>query len=291
MFQVFFLSELKPKDDAEKFCKENNGSLITIGTNDEQAFLYDYLYTKSNIVDTIWLGAKRNSSGDKFKWTDGSDMFFSNWFEPLKHLDEKDDYNCIEMMPEQGAKGKWTNEPCNKRNLIVCQKPQSYSCETREKKLFNIRKLFDYMTIFSSNFSHFKIIPDQGKRLQIFIFPSQQASSSWDNAKKLCEDAYFASLVEIESLTKQSNVLSFLKQINEPSSFWLGGSKGSDGKFRWLKNLTEIPDSSPNWETSQSSGNGTRIWIYNTKDVRQGKWVSGADTENRGVMCEASFSY
>jgi hypothetical protein len=44
------------------------------------------------------------------------------------------------MMPEGSSKGKWVDEPCNKRNLLVCQRMQTWSLSHLQEVLLDIRK-------------------------------------------------------------------------------------------------------------------------------------------------------
>ena len=36
-------------------------------------------------------------------------------------------HGCVEIIPDGRDKGKWTNAPCEKRNIIVCRKKQGYT--------------------------------------------------------------------------------------------------------------------------------------------------------------------
>jgi hypothetical protein len=274
---------LETEENAEKTCnQEGNGTLITIGSNDEQNFLSKLLFETHKVVDTIWVGAKKSSN--KFKWADDSDMIFSYWLGGYPNT--KEDNICVEMMPEFLSMGKWINEPCNKRNLVVCQKMQVYPCNVLQKKLLDTRKLLNYITLFSDKMSHFKIFFDHNNRHQILIFPTQQDAHNREEAIGLCKQ-FSASLVEIESSEKQLIVLSFLSQIptSQASYLWLGGYKDSDGKLKWMSNGKEI--SYNNWANKQL-GSDTYVLIYNAGP--RGQWLMGTNG-SYGVMCETSSSF
>jgi len=60
----------------------------------------------------------------QFKWDDGSEFVYSNWATGSpKNLA---DY-CVQMHSEVVYLGKWIDEPCSKKNLVVCQKNQIWT--------------------------------------------------------------------------------------------------------------------------------------------------------------------
>lgn len=137
-------------DDAKKICAENEGSkLVTIHYHEKQTFLEEYLFTKNHAVDNVWLGAKtwiNNSS--MFHWEDGTNLtvrggqtetstgwaqFFTNW--ALGNPKVLQSNSCIQMHAEQELRGKWSDEPCAKKNLVLCEKKQKWSLEKMQEKI------------------------------------------------------------------------------------------------------------------------------------------------------------
>jgi hypothetical protein len=135
-FKVF--DKLGTEDEAEKICnqQENNSTLVTIHSKDEQDFLSNLLFKIHKVVDTVWIGAKYSSS--KFKWTDDSELSFTNWGDGSPS--NTSDKACVQMIPENSSVGKWVNEPCNKNNKVVCQKMQTWSLSRLQKTLLDARK-------------------------------------------------------------------------------------------------------------------------------------------------------
>ena len=104
--------------------------MITIGSKNEQTFLENYLFNKKAIVDNVWLGGKNDSvySNQRvYRWQDGSNLTFTNW-ENGYPKDRSVD-SCIQMNSDKEVQGKWTNEPCARKNLVVCEKKQTWSLE------------------------------------------------------------------------------------------------------------------------------------------------------------------
>ncbi len=132
------LDEVGAEEEAEKICRkqENRSTLITIHSKDEQDFLSNLLFKSHKVVDTVWIGAKYSSN--KFKWADDSDLSFTNWDNgsPSNTADKA----CVQLIPEGSSIGKWANQPCNKKNLVVCQKMQTWSLSLMQKTLLDARK-------------------------------------------------------------------------------------------------------------------------------------------------------
>lgn len=126
--------------DAVKTCEANQGSrLVSIHYADEQAFLNDYLYSKMNtVVDNVWLGGQESTTDDNhlqihFKWSDSSRLTFTNW--ALGNPKKDSQSTCIQMHSEKELRGKWSNEPCTRKNLVVCERTQSWSMSKMQEMM------------------------------------------------------------------------------------------------------------------------------------------------------------
>jgi len=103
---------------------------------DEQQFLTNLLFKTLKVVDTIWIGAKY--SNIKFIWTDNSDLSFTNWAAGSPSNNANKGY--VQMMPDGSLMGKWADELCTKKNLIVCERMQSWVIFDLQKSLLASRK-------------------------------------------------------------------------------------------------------------------------------------------------------
>ncbi len=127
---------LQTYEDAEKTCQQENSSrLISISFREEQEFLSNFLFNKSQVVDNVWIGAKYINN--KFKREDDSDLTFTNWAEGSPK--NMTDY-CVEMHSDVGSVGKWVDEPCKKKNLVVCQKRQTWSLSRLQEILLEVKQ-------------------------------------------------------------------------------------------------------------------------------------------------------
>jgi len=141
-FKVF--DNIVIEEEAKKTCsqQETSATLVTIHSKDEQDFLSNLLFKTHKVVDAVWIGAKY--SINKFKWSDDSDLSFTNWAEGSPS--NSSDKACLQMIPESSSMGKWVDEPCNKSNKFVCQKMQNWSISRLQKTLLDARKLFEDVT-------------------------------------------------------------------------------------------------------------------------------------------------
>ena len=115
--------------------KQGEGiTLLSIHSQQEQDFLSDLLFTKHKIVDEVWIGAK--VSNKKVTWVDGSKDDYTNW-ETGKPSNISD--NCVQMQSEFPNTGKWVDEPCSKKNQVVCQNGQTWSPNHMQQMIVEIR--------------------------------------------------------------------------------------------------------------------------------------------------------
>jgi hypothetical protein len=120
-------------DEAVKMCaSEAAGSDVfmpTIRSPEEQAFFFDFLFNKKKVVDNVWLGAKFQDK--KFSWQDGSPLSYANW---TKGSPRNVPDTCIEIDSTPQTIGAWIDISCTKKNLVVCQKMQTWSIPVIQKK-------------------------------------------------------------------------------------------------------------------------------------------------------------
>jgi hypothetical protein len=135
-FKIFDKAGLQSYEDAEKTCQqqENSSSLISNRFQDEQEFISNFLKT-NKIVDNVWIGLKYD--GKKYKWVDDSNLGFTNWAQgsPKSKTD-----HCVQLQSDETSFGKWSDVLCNKKNLVVCQKMQTWSLSRLQKTLLDARK-------------------------------------------------------------------------------------------------------------------------------------------------------
>lgn len=125
-FKFFDSLGLETYENAARNCQENGGNLVTIRSQEEQLFLVNLLFTRTQLVDNFWLGGRYNSSSGEYSWSDENAPLYSNWAPgyPKKHTDY-----CVAMDADEELRGKWIDESCKKRYAVVCQKRQFWTLE------------------------------------------------------------------------------------------------------------------------------------------------------------------
>ncbi len=111
---------MQPYNDSKKICQLNNSTLVSIHYAEEQNFLTNYIFTKKKVIENVWIGA-RYVGNKLFYWEDHTQLTgaYSNWGAGFpKNLND----HCVELHAEEGSVGKWFEERCGKKNMVVCQK-------------------------------------------------------------------------------------------------------------------------------------------------------------------------
>jgi len=80
------------------------------------------------------------NSNNQFKWTDGSEMSFTNWAKG--NPSNKTDHNCVRMISDSSPIGEWADEFCDNKHVIVCQKAPTVTIAFLQKKIVELSKKF-----------------------------------------------------------------------------------------------------------------------------------------------------
>jgi len=103
-------------EDAVKLCSQiDNSELLTIHSKREQDFISEYLFENHKLKNGVWLGLRTRSMS--YEWLDSSSIPYTNWLNGKPS--NKPDTNCVELEP---ITSQWSNDPCDDKNLVVCQK-------------------------------------------------------------------------------------------------------------------------------------------------------------------------
>ena len=99
----------------------HNGELASIHSGLQQAFIVaaGAQHEMQSDWDTFWIGLSSRLVYNDFKWTDETDMDFSNW-----NNDEPNGYGmepCVEMFASGDVAGKWNDIDCNVTRGYICE--------------------------------------------------------------------------------------------------------------------------------------------------------------------------
>ena len=75
-FKIFDKIGLKNYQESDKFCKDNNSTLITIHLKEEQDFISEF-FKNQKVSNDAWIGVKYRNK--RYEWSDGSDAVYQNW--------------------------------------------------------------------------------------------------------------------------------------------------------------------------------------------------------------------
>ena len=101
--------EFRTWTDARKFCESRGASLVTVTSQEENAFL-------SGLAFESWIGAHQQNG--QWVWTDGTEMSFTNW--QTKVNTKFSEGNCAMMQRYHG--GKWGKRNCTLNAEFICEK-------------------------------------------------------------------------------------------------------------------------------------------------------------------------
>jgi len=118
---VFQHAQLQTFDDAASICQMYNATLLTVHYEHKQRFLANFLFNISKVANDVWIGARYNSASRRYEWQDGTQVDRAyKWAEMSpKNLPN----HCVQLH----SNGKWADELCYKKNVVVCQKRPNLS--------------------------------------------------------------------------------------------------------------------------------------------------------------------
>ncbi|KAK2491550.1 hypothetical protein MC885_017652 [Smutsia gigantea] len=201
---------------AQDFCVEKGGTLVTIETEVEQAFITMNLFGQTT---NVWIGLQND---DNEKWLNGKPVAYSNWspFDiiniPSQNTTEVQKHvplcALLSSNPNFHFTGKWYFEDCGKEGHgFVCEKMQDTSGP-------------------SVNTSDMNPIPntlEYGNRTYKII----NANMTWYTAIKTCL-IHGAELVSITDQFHQSFLTVLLNRLGH--TLWIGLSTEDNGlNFDW----------------------------------------------------------
>jgi hypothetical protein len=134
---------------ADVLCRSEIGAdrlvpeILTIKNPSEQEFVEKFVFESGEVFDSFWIGARKNEEG-KFEWdNDGSPVVYTNW--APEHPTDNMENECLQLTSKVGKNkaevddGLWKDVPCNKRNLVVCQKGATLSIPEIQAVLFDLK--------------------------------------------------------------------------------------------------------------------------------------------------------
>ncbi|KAL5010617.1 hypothetical protein ScPMuIL_012922 [Solemya velum] len=106
-----FVDDKKNWNEADDFCIQNGGHLVTVHDRFIQSFLASQLFSRT---DDHWIGLSGN---DTYKWRDGSTVDFTHW---ARNYPVSDQGSCGAMVIEHPI-GFWKTLSCLEEKPFICE--------------------------------------------------------------------------------------------------------------------------------------------------------------------------
>ncbi|KAM6134402.1 LOW QUALITY PROTEIN: macrophage mannose receptor 1-like [Pterocles gutturalis] len=107
--------------EAEEFCREIGGNLVTINTREDQILLWQLTSDKGLHTQGFWIGLFLLNPDERFAWIDGSPVIYENWDEHELHSHEELEH-CV--MFNRSPQMCWNN--------LHCEHLLNWICETKK---------------------------------------------------------------------------------------------------------------------------------------------------------------
>lgn len=117
-------------EDAEEFCEEMGGHLITVDSNYENTVAYDMISDRQGYC---WIGLNYNTLMDSWEWASGDWYIFNRWFKPSYGTEDSGEYYAMMYPMNVGTTayaGTW--DKCvgsSARNSYYCYYNSFFICE------------------------------------------------------------------------------------------------------------------------------------------------------------------
>ena len=229
-----------PWKEAYKFCEQRGGHLVTINSQGEQDFVYDFV-KRCGKNDFIWMGATDAFSEGKWGWITGEEMLYQHWTSGEPNDDHDEDY----MMMYKSS-GEWNDVYDNYRSTV---KSFSFICEYEQNLLAEFAVPIKTFTF-------------NNHRYEVYT-----NTLDWQTAKKLCE-AKGGHLVTIGSSAENNAIHA---QIIDTSRerYWIGLTDvDMEGRWKWVNGESTQYQ---NWSDGEPNNDSTEE-NYAEIHSGSGKW-------------------
>ena len=127
------------EEEAVKECLklDESASLATIHSSYEQIFIEGLILHHSYLSDRVWIGLKYSKENNTFRWTDGTDLDYQVWADDALRDGSEE---CVQISSVSQTLGKWTDESCRRKALVLCQKRQELTLDVLRFAIDNIEE-------------------------------------------------------------------------------------------------------------------------------------------------------
>ncbi|XP_017584697.1 PREDICTED: macrophage mannose receptor 1 isoform X1 [Corvus brachyrhynchos] len=212
----FFVREGNQKKswfEAEEFCREIGGNLVTINTREDQVLLWQLASDKGLNTQAFWIGLFLLNPDEGFAWIDGSPVIYENWDEnePNNHGELE---HCV--MLNRSPQMRW--------NDLRCEHFLNWICETKKGTL--VKPEANYRLDYQLTSDGWIIYENKQ-----YYFSKEHVHMA--EARRICQKN-FADLVVIEKESKRRFLWQYMYTKHRGKSYFIGLVVSFDQRFRWL---------------------------------------------------------
>ncbi|XP_031550392.1 L-selectin-like [Actinia tenebrosa] len=133
----------KSWQDSNKICQENGGTLVSMETEEEYQFITKTIQSLDVGKNEWFIGLRRISRTDYWKWISGHDMTIDKW----RATRTSGTGDCVKMIKHYKGRGLFDDVTCDPRYkyTFICEYKQAQKCSNItstiiEKRCFSKRK-------------------------------------------------------------------------------------------------------------------------------------------------------
>ena len=262
-------------NEAKAYCENLGGHLVSITSQEEQAYITELLNSHDNTKNCYWIGL--SGSKDNWQWVDNETDEYYNWApnEP-NNQDSRESYVHLFGNVWTGGKGikeigQWndaSNDGAGYSHDFYALDNFGFICEWD-----NTTNLTEPPMIFNEH------------SYQIF-----DVSMTWSEAEAYCEDLG-GHLVSITTQEEQKAIEELLESGTR-NNYWIGAMKDSNNGWNWV---TGEDFKYQNWGNNQPDNFHdieNALMIYrntNPKDIKASKFGAWNDLRDDGTCNGESF--
>lgn len=246
---------------AQTMCGRMSAKLVSISDRNENNFIAGRLPKGQHSWDGYWIGLNDIQIDNRFQWSDGSVVTYTNWNtnEPNNFMNRNED--CVTILL---SNGKWNDERCSDvRSGYVCKAPKAVVSATQAP----YHKGCNW-NAYGVDAYCYKLV-NYGKPM------------TWDVANAYCNRTFKGTLATVNDRILQAFISSML--VWKSGYFWIGMSdKSSPGTYKWLTGDTVRYT---NWYSTHT-GNERSTCVAMEATPPTGLWVNKNCSQPMFSICQ-----
>ncbi|NXO00783.1 MRC1 protein, partial [Rhinopomastus cyanomelas] len=204
-------NEKKSWFEAEEFCREIGGNLVTINSREDQLLLWQLALDKGLLTQAFWIGLFLLNPDEGFAWIDGSPVTYENWDEDEPNNNEGLEH-CV--MINRSPQMRW--------NDLRCENLLNWICEIKKGTVLKPEPNYTL---------EYKATSDGWVTYEDKQYYFRQKRVRMEEARRICQKN-FADLAVIESESQRQFIWKYINMKHVAESYYIGLVVSFDQKLR-----------------------------------------------------------